>query len=244
MKNILYIMTELGNGGAERMIMSWIKMFDKTLIHVDIIAQGISDAHNKQILESYGCKVFNMPYRYREFSAKKRFIEKIISENNYDAIHIHTVTSLDYLPLKIAKQHGIKLRIAHSHSSATGNPHWIPNFLHRCWKWKLRKYANVYLACSSEAAIHLFGEKALKSNNFHYIRNGIDVEKFRYNEVYRSEVRNKYSISENCYVFGNVGRYDPLKHQDKVVSVFNNICIKLGFDNCKLFLIGDGECRI
>lgn len=243
MKNILYITTELGNGGAERMIMSWIKMFNKELIHVDIIAQGISDTHNKKILESYGCKVINMPYRYREFVAKKRFIDKIISDNDYDAIHIHTVTALDYIPLKIAKQHGIELRIAHSHSSATGNPHWIPNFLHKCLKWKLRKYANVYLACSSEAGIHLFGKKALKSEKFHYIRNGIDTEKFRYNAAYRYEIRNEYNIPENCYVFGNVGRYDLLKRQDKVVSVFANICSKLEAENCRLILIGDGACR-
>ena len=239
---VLFVMTSLGNGGVEKMIMSWIAGFDHDDIKVDIIAQGIESENNKKHLEQFGCKVYNMPYRYRETHNRIHFLNNIIGNNSYDIIHVHTCTSLDYLCLKIAYQNNVKVRIAHSHSSGLGYVPAVNHVLHWINKARLRKYATAYFACSTEAAIHLFGRCALNSEKMYFVPNGIDTEKFKYSAKNRKDIRYQYGLSDSALVLGFVGRYDPQKRHDYVVQVLNRI-LEMGKEDCHLFLIGDGVCK-
>jgi len=66
---------------------------------------------------------------------------------------------------------------------------------------------------------------------------GVNVSKFDYSkrQLYRDEIRKKYDISENEFVFGFVGRVVADKGVNEILEAFSRI------DNAKLFMIGRAE---
>ncbi len=52
------------------------------------------------------------------------------------------------------------------------------------------------------------------------IPNGIDVDKYRSDEAAGAVIRQELGIANDAFVFGLVGRYDPLKNQQMLLSAF------------------------
>lgn len=63
---------------------------------------------------------------------------------------------------------------------------------------------------------------------------GVDVSRFNYKKrtIYRNEIRRKYSLSEEEFVFGYVGRVVADKGVNEILQAFSKI------NNAKLFMIG------
>lgn len=66
---------------------------------------------------------------------------------------------------------------------------------------------------------------------------GVDISRFDFEkrEIYRNEIRNKYSLSEDDFVFGYVGRVVADKGVNEILEAFSKI------NNAKLFMIGRME---
>lgn len=63
---------------------------------------------------------------------------------------------------------------------------------------------------------------------------GLDLKRFdaSMREMYRTEIRNQYNLSENDFVFGFVGRITRDKGVNEILNAFSKI------DNCKLLMVG------
>ncbi|MGL4382740.1 MAG: glycosyltransferase, partial [Bacilli bacterium] len=97
------------------------------------------------------------------------------------------------------------------------------------------------IACSKEAAIRLFGKKNVKKNNVIYLKNGIDAQRFVYNNVSRDETRDELSISSDCLVIGHIGRFSAEKNHDFIIDVFKKVSLQK--KDCRLLLLGTGELQ-
>lgn len=90
--------------------------------------------------------------------------------------------------LGVAKKYNVPWRIAHSHGA--GFLHTLKGtakyLLFRTAKWN----ANVRLACSTEAGKYLYGK-----DTFEFVPNGIDVDRFTFDENKRIEILH-YTISD------------------------------------------------
>jgi len=75
------------------------------------------------------------------------------------------------------------------------------------------------------------------SNDGIILKNGVDLDKFKYNEDYKKEIRDKYNISYDSFVIGNVGRFSHQKNHKFILDIFNNY----NDDNKVLLLVGEGE---
>lgn len=60
---------------------------------------------------------------------------------------------------------------------------------------KINKNANRYFACGQDAAKWLFKKKA---NNAVIIPNGIDLNKFKFDEKARNNIRNELKVEEQA----------------------------------------------
>ena len=146
----------------------------------------------------------------------------------------------------MAEKAGIKIRIAHSHS--TSNPkEWKKNLLKNILRPFSKKYANVYFACSELAGRWLFGNKTFDEGKVTIINNAIDVEKFVYNEDIRKKVRNdlkekcKLEIDDDTLVVGHIGRFVKQKNHDFLIDIFNEVHKRK--ENSVLVLVGQGPLQ-
>ena len=165
-----------------------------------------------------------MIYNYKLF--------KFLRKNTYNIIHINSgAFFFTFQVLIISKLSGIKKVIVHSHNT----PH-ISNFkkmLIKCLNPLYCKMIDKKLTCSNMAAKSLF----TKMEDVVLIKNGINVDNFKYVESIREEYRKAMDI-DGKVVYGNVGRLFKQKNHELLIDIFYEIQKK---QDAVLLLIGDGE---
>ncbi len=95
-----------------------------------------------------------------------------------------------------------------------------------------------YYGCSDKACKWLYGKNKDKAI---IIKNGIETEKFCFNENIRKKKREELGIKECEFIIGHVGRFCVAKNHEYLIKIFNEYN-KIN-NNSKLILIGDGELR-
>lgn len=170
----------------------------------------------------------------------KRFFKHFFNENNFDIVHSH-FAQIDKMMFPIAKNHGVRCCISHSHSSKLADT-WIKALRNRVMCRGLLKLADYCAACSDSAGVALFGSSFLNSPKRMIIKNGISLANFVFDEGKRNKLRNEYGIPDGTYVIGNVGRLNRVKNQSFLIEVLYEL-VKNNKKNYILMLVGNGECE-
>lgn len=174
---------------------------------------------------------------------------KYLCENDYDTVHIHSDTawkiSMYYLA---AKRANIKHIVVHSHSSGINGHYKLLNyFLHILTKPVL-KSAKYKCACSYVAALWMFGT----TDNVTVIRNGVDIQKYKFDPLSRNNIRKKMNINKKV-VIGSVSDFSYPKNPEfifKLIKEFKNsdkyVFLLVGnrLEDCKLKKLVDADNNI
>lgn len=175
----------------------------------------------------------------------KKNLFHLMKKNKYDVIHVNTgILWFQAVNLFLARHFHIKNRIAHSHNaiaeSETTNK--IKKLLKRAYHSFLRsvinKNATSFFACSDAAGVWLYGKKKWKKCGA-IQKNGILVDDYKFNPIFRDEIRNYYSIPKNAKVLGLIASFNSQKNQKFLIDVFNEF-IKIE-SKSYLVLVGEGE---
>lgn len=235
-KKILIIGMTNVMGGAETFIYNSTIHSDKDKYQYEFLIHGEEACVFQDEINKFynGEAKFYFVSRYKSQPVKcLRELHQFFKENGskYKYIHIHTGLTAEILycfPFCWIYKNKI---ILHSHYS--GDLNKKQNLL-------FRPLANLLaykrLACSTAAADWLYGKKYAKTAIV--INNGIDTERFRFDEKKRSEIRKKYNLEE-MYIIGCVGRFSYEKNHEFLVRVFYEL--KKKKKEAKLMLVGTGE---
>ncbi len=193
---------------------------------VDIYGDGIAFS-DEFILR--GSRIFTLPnYKKNPLTARKKLIEIV---RNYQNVHIHLLSAAGMFPVKVCEQAKV-IPVVHSHN--TGTVGILRNTLHNINVNTLRKTASIKTACSNEAGVWMWGD-----SDFQVIPNAINVEKFRFNQKTREQIRNENGCSEKTLVVGFVGRISEQKNPLFAVDVFEELRKK--HPDSELWMIGNGN---
>ena len=231
MIRVLQIVTYMGLGGLETMIMNYYRNIDRTKIQFDFLVHRYEEAdYDKEIL-SLGGHIYHMPMLNPFSKAYFNALDDFFDNHKYDIVHSH-LDCMSAYPLEIAQKHGVKVRIAHSHSKSQDKNLKYPIKL--LSKHLIPKYATHLFSCGKEAGDWMFG-----GNAYTVLNNAIDAEKYRYNCQIRNQVRDELKISKSDFVIGHVGRFAPPKNHPFLIDVFKSVHDKNR--NSKLLLVGTGN---
>ncbi|MDD2268374.1 MAG: glycosyltransferase [Eubacteriales bacterium] len=239
MIDILYYAEELNVGGVENMMLQWVEHVDSN-IHIDLFVREVIDETMRNRFTAVGCEVYEAKCSVKNFVKKAHELSKVFKQKKYDIIHIHTSLATDFLVLAIAKRYGVKHRITHSHNVPI-IPRFITRWADKICKPLLRHYTTDFFGCSKQAAIALFGNKKKYIGKYTVIKNGIDVERFKFSMQNRNDIRKEFLIADDDYVIGSVGRLDFQKNYEYLLRIVAG----LNLEQCKLkvLIIGDGYER-
>lgn len=231
---VLHVVTYMGRGGLETMLMNYYRHIDRNKVQFDFLVHRDFIADYDQEIEGMGGKIYRLP-RLNPFS--KTYLRKLNvffkEHGDYVIVHSH-LDCMAGIPLKYAKKNGIRIRIAHAHNSnQTKDKKYVLKLL---IKKNIPSYANQLFACSVAAGKWMFGKK-----NFDVLNNAIDTQKFRYNKETAMQTRRAWKISEDTLVIGHVGRFMAPKNHAFIIEIFAEL-LKHGIDTV-LVLVGDGELR-
>jgi glycosyltransferase involved in cell wall biosynthesis len=99
------------------------------------------------------------------------------------------------------------------------------------------KHATDYFACSEAAAKYAFPEHIVNAGKVKIIPNAIDIQRFRFDEKKRQEMRSKLGVDDKL-VIGCVGRFRTEKNQGFLLGVLKD-ALKIAPSSVLLF-VGDG----
>ena len=230
---ILHVVTYMGRGGLESFLMNYYRKLDRNVIQFDFLVHRAQRYDYDDEIELLGGKIFRLSplnplsarYRNELFCFLKEHPE-------YRVIHVHQ-DCMSSLVLKIAKQAGVPVRIAHAHSSNQDKNLKYPIKLF--YRWFIPKYATRLMACSKAA-----GDWMFCGAPYQLLNNAIDTNSYSFCSKTRKRVRDELGISSKEIVVGHVGRFSSVKNHTFLLDVFHTIQRKT---ESRLLLVGDGELR-
>lgn len=231
---ILHVVTYMGRGGLETMLMNYYRHIDRTRVQFDFLVHRDFVADYDNEILSMGGKVFRLP-QLNPFSYEylQKLNEFFSTHTEYKIVHSH-LDCMAGLPLKYAKKYGVPIRIAHAHNSNQSKDKKY--FLKLLYKRKIHKHANHLYACGKDAGIWMFN-----TDEFTILNNAIDSMKYVYCSAKQRAMRKQLGISEDSLVIGHVGRFSHQKNHEFLIKLFYELQLKEA--TAVLLLVGDGELK-
>lgn len=227
---ILHIVTYMGRGGLETMIMNYYRNIDRSKVQFDFLTHRQERWDYDDEIEKLGGKIYRLP-RLNPFSPSYlKALDGFFKEHKeYKIVHCHQ-DCLSGIPLKYAKKNGVPFTIAHSHSSNQNKD--LKYLVKLAAKKNICKYSDYLFACGKEA-----GEWMFKTSDFEILNNAIDTKKYIYNKEKSLKIKEDLGITDK-FVIGHVGRFRKEKNHDFIIDIFKEVCEKE--PNSILLLVGDG----
>lgn len=236
-ERVLVLDTVMDRGGAETMMMNYLRHMDRSKVIYDFLVNRDYKAAYEDEIESLGGRIYRMCPMYPQYFAryKKEFREFLRSHPEYRIIHSN-LEERSYFGLCVAKEMGVPVRIAHAHNRPVGFD--VKSVFREYFRLRLPKYVTHMFACGEEAGDWLFGRK--NRSKVIQQRNAIDTSLYRYDAVLAQEVRKEFGVDDpDTLVVGHVGRFFPQKNHDFLVDIFTALHRKR--PNSVLWLVGGGE---
>lgn len=238
MLRIAVIVGKMDSGGKKNLIMNYYRNLDKNRFQFDFYVDEDSNSIPYNEINESGGKVFLLP-RYQNFIKYRKELKKCFIDNKYLIIHSY-MSTLDFLPLSVAKKVGISYRI--SESLSMGNNYEFRNIIKIVLRRFSKIYPNIFFSCGQDCGIWQFGKKYVTKHKLHIFKTCIDTSKSIYNEELRALTRKELGLSDSTILFGFIGRFVKQKNPIFLLKLFKELIVLYG-GNVKLLLIGDGPLK-
>ena len=213
--------------GISTVIVNYCTHIDTSKFKITVFVGSPIDKNMKASCEAAGAKVVELPNRDTDMKGFYRALNKGLGKQKFDIIHVHGNSAIMAIELMLAKLHGIKVRIAHSHNTTSSHMK-----AHKLMKPFFNALYTDGFACCRYAGKWLFGDK-----KFTVIPNGFNIDKFRFNKFDRHRIRKSLGITDEI-VLGHIGRLNHQKNQEFMLKVYEAIAAK--GKRVKALLVGDG----
>ncbi|SFC09836.1 Glycosyltransferase involved in cell wall bisynthesis [Alkalibacterium subtropicum] len=246
MKNIGVFVDRWLSGGIESYLVSNFENMNLKNVTITILTtRKFSDLYDDR-LQRMGIEIKELLPEGRDSELTRTFkslraFKEVLKNERYDVLHLNIYNGVSLVYSKIARECGVERVIAHSHNSAMGQVRLrtLKIISHKLGKLRYEKFVSDYWACSDLAGAWLFSEK--HKDKVILMKNGIDTTKFRYDKEKRRAFREKYDLSENEWVLGNMGRLNNQKNQLFLLDIARELRKKgVSFT---LLIAGEGELR-
>ena len=231
MIRVLQVVTYMGRGGLETMLMNYYRHIDRRKVQFDFLVHRDFEADYDQEILGLGGRIYHAPRLVPWSRSYQTELKLFFREHpEYRIVHVHQ-DCLSSVALRCAKECGVPVRIAHSHSSSAVKNIKYPIKLH--YMKQIPRYATHLFACGKQAGDWMFSGK-----EYEIVRNAIDTDKYWYSSVVDKQVRDEFGVGEKL-VIGHVGNFTAAKNHLFLLEVFQEI-VKRNAE-ARLLLVGGGE---
>lgn len=240
MKRLLCIVGGMNAGGAETFLMKIYRSLDRSKYQIDFAVNIKENGFYDDEIRRMGGGIYYFPSKSESFLGYVLGLKKIIQENHYESVLRITSNAMGFLDLAIAKFAGAKKCIARSSNSSDGAS-FFSRFAHFVGGILFKRFVDVKIAPSTEAALYTFGKKDVASRIVAFLPNGLDLNYYRFDENGRKRIRDEFEIESDCFVIGHAGRFNTQKNHLFLLDVFSQF--HKDNPNSKLLLVGDGSLK-
>lgn len=230
---ILYVITGLGQGGAERVVCDLAdKMYEKgNEVKIAYLTGDVLTKPRYQEIELIKINLNSL----RLFPLAYIKLSKIIKNFEPDVVHSHMVHANIFTRL-VRITTSIRKLICTAHNSDEGGRSRMLayRFTHNL--------ADLTTNVSNEAVQAFIEKKAVPDSDIITTYNGINLSRFSYNSEAKNKILNELNINTNSYLILAVGRFSEQKDYPNLLHAFKILKNK-SLGDIKLIIAGDGELR-
>jgi len=237
---ILHVVGGMNRGGTETWLMGMLRHSERTQFHFDFLVHTDQPCAYDEEIRTLGSRIIpclhpEQPWRYAQ-----SFRQILHTYGPYAVVHSH-VHHYSGFVMRLARQAGVPVRIAHSHTTSPKQGQKLIRRLYfELMEQQIRANATVGLAVSRQAAEALFGSAWTIDSRWHVLYCGIDMAPFR-KAVDPVSVRAQLHIPPDAFVIGHVGRFVEVKNHSFLLDIAAEIARREPLMH--LLLIGDGNLR-
>lgn len=238
---VLHIVGGMNIGGTETMLMNLYREVNND-IQFDFVSYYKRDGYYDEEIRELGGNIIklNAPNEIGSIKAIKE-LSKVIKENGpYEAVHSHTLFNCGIANIA-AKLSGVKIRIAHAHTTLDNNEGLIRKIYIILMRSVIKIFSTDFLACSNNAGKYLFGKNIVNNKRYEVIPNYINYKKFLECED-KFSIRKELGLDINDKLVVHVGRFVKAKNHEFLVQIINGMVKK--DKNIKAVFVGDGDLRL
>lgn len=148
MERILQVVTYMGRGGIESMLMNHYRRIDRTKVQFDFLVHRDFRADFDDEIEALGGRIFRIPPMNPISASYRKALADFFRNHSYRVVHCH-LNYMSGVVLAAAKKAGVPVRIAHAHNT-TAQKNW-KYVVKRLYARSIPKYADTLLACGQQA---------------------------------------------------------------------------------------------
>lgn len=236
MEVINFLENKMLSGGREAFVANaCMGMKENGIKYIVLVNWRTENIYEGQIKRNGGEIVYLKP---KKTDYLRRFwtFSQYARRHRYAIWWFHVCATSMYHYVFLARICGAKKIVYHVHNISYTKPQSkAANLRDRLLNWVFRRIPKERVACSEQAGRSLF-----KKDSFTVVHNGIEAERFHFNQKRRNLIRKKWKMGER-FVIGQVGRLAFPKNQIFTLSVIR-ACIDRGI-SCEGVLVGEGEDR-
>lgn len=219
-RRILHVVGGMDRGGVETWLMHVLRHIDRRQFHMDFLVHTTCPCAYDDEIRALGSNIIPCPFPSSPLTYTYNFKRALREHGPYDVVHSHVHHYSGYV-LRLARQAGVPVRIAHSHGEATTAQTKI-GLLRRTYlaltkRWVVR-YATVGLAASRRSALALFGPAWTTDPRWQILYCGVDLAPF-HGAGEATTVRAELGIPADVFVIGHVGRFDEQKNHTFLMDI-------------------------
>lgn len=233
-KKILQVGLSEHLGGIETYLLKISGNLDREKYQFDFLTYNGVDPCFEKELKAMDCGFHRITARNQNYFTYLKELDELIKSENYDIVHCNMNSLSNFEPVLVGLKNHKKV-VVHSRNSAVISS-LKSRLLHKLGYIILRNKPVERVAVSDLAGEWMFGKKS----KFTVLNNGIDVEKYRYDLTWRSEIRNEFNIGSRELIL-HVGAFRRQKNHKQLIEIFNAY-IK-NKPEALLMLVGDGELK-
>ncbi|MDJ0795917.1 MAG: glycosyltransferase family 1 protein [Calothrix sp. MO_167.B12] len=237
---ILHVVGGMVRAGIETWLMHILRHMDRDRFQMDFLVNTSEPCAYDDEIRALGSRIIPCPLQHwLPWVYAANFKQILRDYGPYDIVHSHVHHFSGYV-LRLAKQAGVPLCIAHSHNDNFFRE--VNAGLYRRLYLKLTeswidRHATLGLGCSHKAAIDLFGAEWETDPRRQILYYGIDLTSFQ-DVVDPVAVRAEFDIPADAFVIGHVGRFHPQKNHQFLIEIFAEIAKRE--PKAQLLLLGEG----
>ena len=227
---ILYLITDLDVGGAERVLLETVRRLDRSCFHPSVCSLAPAGALAEEFA-GLGVPVFDLGLRgFHDLARASGALLHLLRRQRFDVLHSHLFHA-NVLGRLTAWRAGVPVVVSTIHVAEPRRWHLV---LER-WTAPL---ATQLVAVSAGVRAHMVERARLRAERILVIPNGVDVSRF---SLARGEFRRREGIPAGCTLITTIGRLDTQKGFPYLLEAAREVALRHP-DVCFL-VVGEGPRR-